>query len=295
MARKRSGYTGITIGPERFHRSQIKFYVILLPFVAFTMLPIIYIFFHALKSSSELFAFPPKFITTRPTWDNFRALFRMMSSSNISASRYLFNNIIVTVAVMGFSILFSVMAGYTLSKKRFKGREMVFTINQLALMFVPTAVTIPRFLIVARLGIIDTYWAHILPTVAMPVGLFLLKQFVDQLPDALVEAAQIDGAGDITIICRIIVPMIRPAIATIGILSFQLAWGNTETSSIYINDETLRTFAFYIGNISSTSGNIVAGQGMSAAAALIMFIPNLVIFIFMQSKMLNTMAHSGIK
>ncbi len=295
MTGKARRYTGISIGPEKFHRGQIKFYVILLPFVGFMLLPIIYIFFHALKSTSELFAFPPKFITLRPTADNFRALFRMMSSSNIPAARYLFNNLVVTLAVMGFSIVFSVMAAYALSKKKFRGREAVFTVNQVALMFVPTAVTIPRFLIVAKLGLIDTYWAHILPTIAMPVGLFLLKQFMDQLPDALVEAAQIDGAGDLTIIRRIIVPMVRPAIATIGILSFQLAWGNVETSSIYINDETLRTFAFYIGNISNASGNVVAGQGMSAAAALIMFVPNLLIFILMQSKMLNTMAYSGIK
>ena len=157
------------------------------------------------------------------------------------------------------------------------------------------AVTIPRFLIVSRLNIIDTYWAHILPTLAMPVGLFLIKQFIDQIPNELVEAAEIDGAGDLTILRKIIYPMVKPAIATIGILSFQQAWNNVETSTYYINDETMRTFSFYIGNLTNVSGNVVAGQGMSAAAALIMFLPNLIIFIFMQSKMLNTMAYSGIK
>lgn len=296
MARKKKyRYHGITIGPERFHRGQIKFYFILLPFVLFMLLPIIYIFAHALKGADELFAYPPKFFVRRPTLDNFRALFRMMSSSNISFTRYLYNNIIVTVAVLVCSIFMSLMAGYCLSKKRFRRRDTLFKINQISLMFVPTAVTIPRFLIVSRLNIMDTYWAHILPTLAMPVGLFLIKQFIDQIPNELVEAAEIDGAGDLTILRKIIYPMVKPAIATIGILSFQQAWNNVETSTYYINDETMRTFSFYIGNLTNVSGNVVAGQGMSAAAALIMFLPNLIIFIFMQSKMLNTMAYSGIK
>lgn len=291
----RKKYVGLTIGPTKFHVGQIKFYIILLPFIIFMGLPILYIFFHALKGPDELFAFPPHFIAQRPMLDNFKNLFHMMEDGNIPASRYLFNNVLVTVAVMGLSILISVMAGYVLSKKKFRGRNLIFTINTLALMFVPTAVTIPRFLVVVRLGMLDTYWAHILPAVAMPVGLFLVKQFIDELPDALIEAAQIDGANDIFILSRIIFPMIRPAVATVGILSFQLAWNNLEPSKIFINDETMRTFAFYIGSIMDTATNAVAGQGMAAAASLIMFLPNLIIFIAMQSKVLNTMAYSGLK
>lgn len=291
--KRSSRYRGITIGPRKFEPGQIKFYIVLLPFIAFSMLPIIYIFFHAFKGLDELFAFPPKFITRRPTWENFKNLFDMISDSNIPASRYIFNSLFITAAVLVLSIIISVMTGYVLSKKKFKGREVIFTVNTLALMFVPTAVAIPRFLVVVRLGLIDTYLAHILPALAVPVGLFLIKQFIDQIPDSLVEAAQIDGANDIYIIRRIIFPLIRPAIATVAILTFQMVWNDAGTSRTYINDESLRTFAFYIGNMSSV--NAVAGQGMSAAAALIMFLPNLIIFIAMQSKVLNTMAHSGIK
>jgi ABC-type glycerol-3-phosphate transport system permease component len=292
---KKYRYSGITIGPKKFKPSQIKFYIILLPFVAYMLLPICYIFFHAFKRPDELFAFPPIFITRRPTLENFKALFQMMKSSNIPASRYLFNNIIITISVMVLSIITSVMAGYALSKKRFRGQETIFTINIVALMFVPVAVTIPRFLVVENLGLIDTYLAHILPSIAVPVEMFLIKQFIDQLPDSLIEAAQIDGANDIYIIRKIVFPMIKPAVTTVAILTFQTVWNDVTTSRIYINDETLRTFAFYFGNLSSVAGNVVAGQGMAAAAALIMFIPNLVIFIFMQSKVLNTMAYSGIR
>jgi multiple sugar transport system permease protein len=162
-------------------------------------------------------------------------------------------------------------------------------------MFVPAAVGIPRYLLIDEIGLLDTFFAHIFPLLAMPVGLFLVKQFIDQIPNELIEAAQIDGASDYTIFLKIIIPLVKPAIATIAILSFQLVWNNAETSTLYVNDESLKTFAFYMGTLASQEGNTVAGQGMAAAAALIMFIPNLIIFIFLQSKVMNTMAHSGIK
>jgi ABC-type glycerol-3-phosphate transport system permease component len=118
---------------------------------------------------------------------------------------------------------------------------------------------------------------------------------VDQIPDSLLDAASIDGANDFVLFRKIIFPMIKPALATVAILAFQLAWNNIETSVIFMNDESLKTFAFYMNTLTSKLENNVAGQGMAAAAGLIMFIPNLVIFIFMQSKVINTMAHSGLK
>jgi len=170
----------------------------------------------------------------------------------------------------------------------------MFEINTIALMFVPIAVAIPRYLVVANLGLIDNFWVHIVPMLALPVGLFLVKQFVDQVPDALIEAAKIDGANDFIIYRKIVLPQIRPAIATVGILSFQSVWNSVESSAIYINDESLRTFAFYMDTLSDAN-NTVAGAGVTAAASMVMFIPNLLIFIFMQSKVMDTMAHSGIK
>jgi len=129
---------------------------------------------------------------------------------------------------------------------------------------------------------------------AMPVGLFLVKQFIDQIPNELIEAAKIDGANDFVIFRKIIIPLAKPAVATIVILSFQSAWNYIEASSIYINNESLKTFAYFMTTL-NLANNSVAGLGMAAAASLIMFIPNLIIFIFTQSKVMNTMAHSGIK
>ncbi len=289
-----ASFQGKKINPKHFHISQLKFYIILLPFAVFMVLPIIYIFTTAFKPADELFKFPPSFFVKNPTWDNYKALFELMAGSSVPAARYLFNSIIVTVLTVVVSIFLAVSAGYVLSKKNFKGRNVLFEINTLALMFVPIAVSIPRFIIIVNLGLVDRFVANILPIIAMPIGVFLLKQFVDQIPDPLIEAAKMDGAGEWTILFKVIIPMVRPALATVAILSFQSAWGNVEASTLYINNESLKTFAYYITTFSS-GGSSTVTQGITAASALIMFLPNLIIFICMQSKVMDTMAHSGIK
>lgn len=294
-------YTGVRnrgINPQGFHVSQIKFYLLLLPLSAFMLLPIVFIFSSAFKPPDELFAYPPRFFVVNPTLKNFTDLFAHMSTSGVPVSRYLFNSILVTLVTVAASIIVSSTAAYALSKKRFRLKQTLFAVNTVALMFVPIAVTIPRFLIIEKLNLLDTFWVHILPMLAMPVGLFLLKQFMDGIPNELIESAQIDGASDVQIYWNIILPMVRPAIATIAILTFQAAWNNAETSTLYINNDSLKTFAFYISTLTATAttgANTVAGQGMAAAAALIMFVPNLLIFILMQSQVMSTMSHSGLK
>ncbi|MBK8986582.1 MAG: carbohydrate ABC transporter permease [Chloroflexi bacterium] len=303
MKRKRrtsSRYSGIYnsgINPKGFHTSQIKFYVILTPLVLFMLLPIVFVFSHAFKPPDELFAYPPRFLVTNPTTKNFSDLFARMSVAGVPVSRYLFNSILITLITIAASIAVSTTAAYALSKKKFKLKKILFAINTVALMFVPIAVTIPRFLIIERLNLIDTFWVHILPALAIPVGLFLIKQFIDGIPDEVVEAAQIDGASDVAIYWRIILPMIKPAIATIAILTFQATWNNAEISTLYVNSESLKTFAFYLNTLTTTAAgaNAVAGQGMAAAATLIMFVPNLIIFLILQNQVMSTMSHSGLK
>jgi multiple sugar transport system permease protein len=296
--RRFSGIRNSGINPKGFHVSQIKFYILLLPLVGFMLLPMVFIISNAFKPPDELFAYPPRFFVTHPTFKNFTDLFSKMSTSGIPVSRYLFNSVFITLVMIGASIAVSSTAAYALSKKRFKLKKILFAINTVALMFVPIAVTIPRFLIIEKMGLLDTFWVHILPGLAMPVGLFLLKQFMDGIPDEVIEAAQIDGASDLMIYWKIIMPMIVPAIATIAILTFQATWNNADTSSLYINNESLKTFAFYLSTLTSTTStgaNTVAGQGIAAAASLIMFLPNLIIFMFLQSQVMSTMSHSGLK
>lgn len=288
-------YQGTKVNPTKFHKSQLKFYAILIPLAFFMMLPIIFIISHAFKPIDELFAFPPRFLVQKPTFDNFRDLFFTTSTSGIPFSRFIFNSLLVTISVMFFSVFISALAAYAMAKMKFKLRKVLFEVNTLALMFVPIAVQIPRYLVVDQTGMLDTYFAHILPLLAMPIGLFLLKQFIDQVPEELKEAAIIDGASEFTVFRKVIVPVIIPALATVAILAFQAVWNNVETSNYYVNDESLKTLSFFMSSVASGSGNTIAGQGMSAAASLLMFVPNLVIFILLQSKVMNTMAHSGLK
>ena len=282
------------VNPKRFHKSQMKFFVILGLVAIFMLLPIIYIINHAFKPVEELFAYPPRFFVNNPTLDNFKRLLDATASSFIPIGRYIFNSLLVTVAVVALTAVIATLSAYALSKLKFRGRVFLMEFNNFFLMFVSIAVTIPRYLIIQMLGITDTYLAHILPLLATLVGLFLVKQFVDQIPNELIEAAAIDGASEFRTYRSIVLPLIRPAIATCCIMAFQAVWNNTETSVMYIENESLKTLAYYMGTLTSNS-NIVAGQGIAAASTLIMFIPNLIIFVVMQKQVMDTMAHSGIK
>ena len=291
---RKQKFQATKINPKRFHPSQIRYLIIIFPVALFMLLPLLYIFNHAFKPLEELFYYPPRFLVEQPTFANFSRLFKVTGTSGIPMSRYLFNSIIVTVLILIASVIISTMAGYALSKLNFKFKKVINEINTIALMFVGIAVTIPRYLVVERLGLIDNFFVHVLPYLAVPVGLFLVKQFIDEIPNELIDACRVDGANDWQIYTKIILPLIKPAIATIVILSFQSVWNSADTSTTYINNDSLKTFAFYMNTLTTgTTG--VAGQGMAAAASLIMFLPNLIIFIVMQSKVMDTMAHSGIK
>ncbi|MDF2543946.1 MAG: transporter permease [Herbinix sp.] len=281
---------------HRFHlkKGEWKFYLYLIPIAVIMGLPIVYIFCHAFKPMEELFAYPPRFLVKHPTLVNFRNLIQVSNGSAIPWTRYLFNSLVATAGVVVGSVIFSTSAGFALAKLKFKGKKLFMNINTAALMFVSGAVAIPSFLIVNQLHMLNTFWAHILPSIAMPVGLFLVTQFIGQVPDELIEASVVDGASHFTIYRKIILPLIRPAVVTVIILSFQSVWNNVGTSNLYFDEENLKTFAFYMGTLANNT-NAVAGQGMAAASALIMFIPNLLIFILMQSNVMNTMAHSGLK
>lgn len=287
-------YRGNHINPQKFEKGQTKILLVLIPLALFFGLPILFLVCHAFKPMDELFAFPPRFYVVRPTLENFEKLFKASSTSGIPISRYVFNSIIVTALMVFASVVFATMSGFALSKLKFRGKNMIMEINNAALMFVAVAVMIPRYLLVDMIGIKDTYLAHILPLIALPVGLFLVKQFIDQVPDSLIEAAYIDGSGEFRIYWKIILPLIKPAIATCAILAFQQVWTNVETSNLYINNEGMKTLPFYLNTLINLNNN-VAGQGVAAAASLLLFLPNFLMFLVLRKSFMNTMANSGIK
>ena len=306
MKRKPGRLRMVGVNPTRFDRTQIKFYLYLVPIAAVMALPIVFIISNAFKPLDELLVYPPRLITLRPTLDNFLNLTATSAEKAVPMGRYLFNSLVSTAILMVLTLLITVAAAYCLAKKRYKLKNALFAVNQAALMFIPVAVAIPRYLMIYGMGLIDSFAAHIVPLLAMPVGMFLVKQFMDGLPDSMLEAAQIDGASDYRILWRIVIPNIKPALATVAILAFQSGWNYTEASNLYINNEAIRSFSFYMttltaagGNANALSGslggNAIAGLGVQAAATLIMFLPNLILFVLLQSRVMNTMSHSGMK
>lgn len=283
----------IQLNPKKFQAGQIKFLIILLPICAVMILPIIYIICQAFKPLDELFYFPPRIVVINPTLSNFEELFRLARITGLPWMRYLLNSLVITILFVVCVLFLSVTTGYAFSKKEFKIKNAFFQVNQLALMFVAIAVQIPTYLIISYLGLIDSFWVHIIPSLAVPVYLFLMKQNIDDVPKEILESAKLDGANDLQIILKFVIPLVKPTIATIAILAFQSIWNSGGASTIYLNSESLKTLPYYLGLLSSQAG--INAAGVSAASSLILFIPNLVIFIVMQSKVMNTMARSGIK
>lgn len=261
----------------------------------FMLLPIFYIFNHALKPYHELFLYPPTIFVRQPTLQNMQELLNITKNSIVPISRYLFNSIFVSAATVLLVMVISALCAYPISKHQFPGHKLFFGTILLSLMFAPETVAIPRYLIAVNLGINNHYMGHILPHLAAPVGVFLLKQFIDQIPKELFEAAKVDGANEHILFARIVLPMVGPAIATVAIITFQGVWGDTQTSTLFMQEESMKTFPFFLNTLTSNLANNVARQGAAAVAALILFLPNFLFFLFFQRKVIETMAHSGIK
>ncbi|MBA2938532.1 carbohydrate ABC transporter permease [Paenibacillus sp. CGMCC 1.16610] len=283
------------VGIRRLSPFEMFAAVLLVALSIFMLLPIVYIINHAFKPYQELFIYPPNIFVREPSLQNFAELLATTKGTAVPVSRYLFNSIIVTGMAVFLITMTSAMCAYAISKHKFPGHKLVFATILLTLVFVPETVEIPKYLIISKLHIFDTYWGHVLPLVAVPTGVFLMKQFIDQLPDELLDSARMDGAKELRLFISIVIPMLMPAVATIAIIAFDSAWKDASTSTFYMQDETMKTFPFYVETLTSGMANSVARQGAAAAAALLLFLPNLIMFLVFQSKVIATMAHSGIK
>ena len=257
----------------------------------FMFLPMYYTFIQALKPLDELWAFPPKFYVTSPTFKNFKDLFRLMNTSWVPFSRYLFNTVIISAAGTFGNLALSSLAAYVLSKMVFPGKKPMFKLIELSLMFNAVAGAIANFIIMSALGWVDTLWAIIIPAWGSTLGLYLMKQFMDSsISDAVLESARLDGAKELYIFWKIAMPMVKPAWLTLIVYSFQGLWNTGST--IYIYSEQLKTFSYAIGQI--LAGGIVRA-GAGAASTVVMMIVPILVFVISQSRILETMATSGMK
>ena len=256
---------------------------------AFMLLPLVFVVVNAFKPLEELFIYPPKLFVSNPTTDNFRSMVKLMSESWVPFSRYLFNTVFLTVVGTAGHLIIASLAAYPLARHNFRGKNLIFGMIVLSLMFSSAVTQIPSYIIISRLRLLDTHWATLLPAMQYSLGLYLIKQFMETLPDSVFEAARIDGASEWRIWLTIAMPMVKPAWLTLIILMIQSLWN---TISPYTYSEELKTLPQALNQI--LSGGI-ARTGVSAAVSLIMLSVPAVTFILSQSQIIETMNSSGMK
>ena len=255
------------------------------------MLPIVYTVCTSLKPLEEILIFPPRFFVTRPVIDNYTALPKLLSNLSVPLSRYVFNSLFVSISTTLLHIFIASMAAFVIAKVKFKGSKTLFLLVQFALLYNAYTLAIPQYVIFSKLHIIDTYWVYILPYLPSTLGVFLVKQFIDSsIPDALLEAGRIDGAGIFRIYAQIALPIMKPAWLTLALFAFRDIWSMQPGGTIF--SEELKM----LPNIMSTiSAGGIARSGSAMAATVILLIPPIIVYMVSQGSVMETMSNSGIK
>lgn len=279
---------------KRYTRSKLGnmfFFCFLILAGSFSALPIVYSLVTSFKPLDELLIFPPRFWVNKPTIINYTTIPRLLSSLQVPVSRYLFNSVFLAVITTILHVVLASMTAYVISKMKLKGTKVLFLIIQFSLMYNPTTLAIPQYIIFTKLKIVNTYLVYILPYLQTSMGVFLIKQFIDDsIPDSLLEAATIDGANTFKIYWSIVMPCIKPAWLTLVLFSFQTTWAFTAGPTIF--DEQLKTLPAIMQQISSGG---LARAGSAMAAAMLLSIPPIVIYLVTQSNVIETMSSAGIK
>jgi ABC-type glycerol-3-phosphate transport system permease component len=279
---------------RRIDWGSVSLYTFLTFFGLLMLAPLVYMASTSLKPTAELFLFPPRFFVINPTLKNFYQLLLVTGTSFVPFTRYIFNSLVVTTGIVVGGVFISAMAAYPLAKHDMPFKKGIFNMIILALMFSPLVLQIPQYLVVSKIGLMNTYFAQIIPYLAAPIGMFLMTQFLKQIPDALLEAARMDGASEWKVFWIVIIPMLKPAIATFALFSFIQAWNDPYPSMVYATLEDMKSLPLAIQTISGGAG-VVARVGTFAAASFLMIIPTILVFIITQRMVLQTMAHSGLK
>ncbi len=276
--------------PNRSVGGDVGIYIFLAICSAMMVFPLFFAICNALKPLDEVLKNPPTVLPRNPTFDNFSDLLITMSQGWVPLSRYIWNTVFITVAGTLGHVVFASMAAYVLAKYTFPGGNLFFRVAVVALMFSGYVTGIPNYLIMCKLHMVDTYWSLILPAIGGSLGLFLMKQFMDGFPMSLIEAAKIDGASELLIFWKLVMPNVKPAWLTISIFSIQNLWNNAQITYIYTESKKMLRYALdqvALGGIART------GQ-QNAVIVFTMSVP-IVFFIFSQSQIMETMATSGLK
>nr|WP_225220201.1 carbohydrate ABC transporter permease [Oerskovia merdavium] len=253
-----------------------------------TLMPFIWMLLGSFKTQGELLQRPITWWPESPTLENYEKWL-----SQLNYGQFFMNSIVVAVAVVLGNIIFCSMVGYALAKMRFPGKKVLFALVMLTLM-VPGVVTlVPMFVLVSNMGLVNTYPALILPFLAGPLGVFLMRQFILGIPDALIEAARIDGAGEFRIFFRIVLPQCGPPLATLSILTFLGSWNNFLWPLVVAQTENMYTLPVALSLYSVGSNGTY--YGLLMAGSVLVVTPILILFLFLQRYFVQGIAMTGIK
>lgn len=252
------------------------------------IVPFLWMLSGSFKPEADIRKVPPVLIPAEPTTANYRELFDSLDFVGMFT-----NSLTVAIAVTAGNLLFCSMLGYALAKLEFRGRKAVFTLV-LATLMVPGLVTfVPLYVLTTNLGLTDSLLGLILPFLAAPFGVFLMRQFIGSLPDELIDAARIDGCKEIAIFWRIILPMTKPALATLGIISFLGSWNNFLWPLVVAQNEDQYTLPVGLALVSS--GQDFTRYGVLLAGAAVVLLPVLVVFLLFQRHFIAGIATTGLK
>ncbi len=263
-------------------------YVLLTVAVVVVASPFIWMVLGSLKPTTELRQVPPTWLPENPSLDNYTQLF-----SRLSFGTYFTNSAVVALAVTAGNLLFCSMLGYALAMLNFRGKNIVF-VAVLATLMIPGVVTfVPLFVLVANAGLVDTLPGLILPFLVAPFGVFLMRQFILGLPRDLLDAGRVDGAGELRIFARIILPLCGPALATLGILTFLASWNNFLWPLVVAQTED--TYTLPVALALYSKGQNSTNYGLLLAGATVVVVPILLLFLAFQRKFIEGIATTGIK
>jgi multiple sugar transport system permease protein len=273
-------------GPPRRRATWV--YVVLAVGVLATLTPFIWMLLGSFKPEAELQRVPPTWWPEAPSLDNYRELF-----DRLDFPQFFANSALVAVAVTAGNLLFCSMVGYALAKLDFAGKRLLFGLV-LGMLMVPGVVTfVPLFVLVSNLGLVNTYPGLILPFLVTPLGVFLMRQFMSGLPDELIEAARIDGAGEWKIFARVIMPLCGPALATLGILTFLSSWNSFLWPLVVAQSEDKYTLPVALALYSV--GQNATRYGLLLAGSVVVILPVVVLFVALQRHFVQGIATTGIK
>ena len=264
-------------------------FVVMIALSVLMIAPLVYSVINSFKPLDELFAYPPRFFVVRPTMENYSMLFKLVANMRVPFSRYRVHRAFISALSTVASVVIASMAAYPLAKYKLR-LGWLFDLVVLTLLFNGTVLALPQYVIMARLHLINTMLVYISPNLAAPLGLFLMKQFMERIPMPLIESARIDGATQYQIFFRIVMPQVKPAWMTLTLFTFQSVWAQQPLNMVF--DENLKLLNMAFTNVIAAG---ISRMGPSMASAVVLMLPLIVVFLVTQSNVIETMSASGIK